>query len=613
MANESTVIQEGNTVIVDATLRPRTLLLHTYEVERLLASGGMGAVYLVRHTELGTRHAVKIIKPELTGTQSAADVLELFRREAATLSGIRHDAVVSYEGFFRDEKRTCYLVMEFVDGPSLSQVLKQRALSINEVYRLRDRLAGGLESAHARGVTHRDLSPDNVILPEGRVEQAKLIDFGIAKLANSAATTIIGTSFAGKLRYAAPEQLGLFGGEIRPVCDIYSLGLVLAAAIGKPLAMGESLGTAVLARQQVPDLSQVEAGLRSQLQVMLQPDPVNRPQSMGELLRHWPRPQQDIPDLRPPVQVSGRTWRVPLRLLPLIVLGGLVLAMSWLIYRVNEQPSQQAADQRPEPLPLTDEQRAEQATEPAVSPPTAASEANGEPARPPTPVSPLLPEIAGPLGDVLPHEGGPETPMAPVEPEAARWTEPRDPAVSLPPAPQKDNDQASDGPRQPTAPSMSDPSPVTETGPGAAAVPAVSEPPSEERGARPTQPAEVPVAQPAASAEPSAKSQEPPPASITPPLIPPPERETKPQPPSRPAVATSVPPRRATPSKPPAPLKPKPIVKEVPKAAKAVPKANNQPRRSGRAVPARCGNLLSKMQLGEPLSASDKALLKECR
>jgi eukaryotic-like serine/threonine-protein kinase len=131
------------------------------------------------------------------------------------------------------------------------------------VWQLRNRLADGLAAAHAKGIIHRDIAPDNVILPEGSVQGAKLIDFGIAKRRDPAAGTIIGRIFAGKWGYVAPEQLGLFGVEVGPYSDIYSLGLVLAeAATGKPLDMGDSLETTIQARWQVPDLSQVPAELR---------------------------------------------------------------------------------------------------------------------------------------------------------------------------------------------------------------------------------------------------------------------------------------------------------------------------------------------------------------
>ncbi len=271
------------------TIAPGQLLGHTYRIEALLARGGMGEVYRARHAEIETEHAIKIILPELAGD---ARMVDLFRREASILRTIRHEAIVGYEGVSRDENGRLYLVMEFVDGPSLSKVLKQGPMQPAQVRQLRDRLADGLAAAHEKGVIHRDLSPDNVILPGGDLGKAKIIDFGISKLADPEARTLVGEDFAGKYSYVSPEQVGLYGGKVDSRSDIYSLGLVLAAAaIGKPLDMGGSPITVVEARRAVPNLERVPAELREQLTAMLQPDPAKRPQAMRALVPDPARPQ----------------------------------------------------------------------------------------------------------------------------------------------------------------------------------------------------------------------------------------------------------------------------------------------------------------------------------
>jgi serine/threonine protein kinase len=265
------------------TFPPGSLIGHTYRIEALLARGGMGEVYRARHAELNTDHALKIILPELANNQR---IVDLFRREASVLRTIRHDAVVAYDGVSRDENGRLYLVMEFVDGPSLSKLMGNRTFTAEEVRQLRDRLADGLAVAHDKGVIHRDISPDNVILPGGDVDKAKIIDFGISKMADPEQKTIVGDDFAGKFSYVSPEQLGMFGGKVDGRSDIYSLGLVLAAAAqGEPLDMGLSPISVIEARRAVPDLSRVPAGVRADLAAMLQPDPAKRPQSMRELAR----------------------------------------------------------------------------------------------------------------------------------------------------------------------------------------------------------------------------------------------------------------------------------------------------------------------------------------
>ncbi len=102
--------------------------------------------------------------------------------------------------------------MEYLTGESLAERLKRGRLEPAEVDILRRRLAGGLGAAHEAGIIHRDVTPDNIILPGGDPARAKIIDFGIARLAET--QTVIGDGFAGKYRYVSPEQLGLQGGEI---------------------------------------------------------------------------------------------------------------------------------------------------------------------------------------------------------------------------------------------------------------------------------------------------------------------------------------------------------------------------------------------------------------
>jgi len=268
-----------------AVLSPGNLLGNTYVIEALLARGGMGEVYRARHVELGTEHAIKIILPSLADDPK---IVQLFRDEARKLGRVNNDAVVDYEGFFRDERGLRYLVMEFVHGEALDQILRRRRLEPDEVLRLRDRLALGLAAAHEMGIVHRDVSPENILLPGGSVDRAKLIDFGIAKSMDPSGVTVIGGDFAGKFSYVSPEQVGLFGGRVDLRSDIYSLGLVLAAAamgFGKKLDMGSTAPTMIAARQRVPDLSEVPATLRPVIASMLEPRPEDRPPSMRALLR----------------------------------------------------------------------------------------------------------------------------------------------------------------------------------------------------------------------------------------------------------------------------------------------------------------------------------------
>ncbi|WP_109110292.1 serine/threonine-protein kinase [Azospirillum sp. TSO35-2] len=277
-----------------APIGPGTLLSHTYLVEGLIARGGMGEVHRARHIDMNTWHAVKVIRPELA---QDAKMVELLRREAAALRDIRHEAVVAYDGVFRDEYGRLLLSMEFLDGPSLQEVMQAGPLDAGSVAILLDRIASGLAAAHQRGIIHRDMSADNVILPGRRIADAKIIDFGIAKQTAAGAGTVIGDAFAGKYGYASPEQFGLFGGQVGPQSDIYSAGLVLAAvALGRPLDMGRTPQAMIERRMTVPDLSALDEPLRGVLRSMLEPDPQARVKTMAELvgaLTHRP------PDITP--------------------------------------------------------------------------------------------------------------------------------------------------------------------------------------------------------------------------------------------------------------------------------------------------------------------------
>ncbi|GJD53954.1 Serine/threonine-protein kinase PknD [Methylobacterium crusticola] len=256
-----------------------TRLNDTYVVRDLIAAGGMGEVYKGEALGTGDTVAIKVIKPELARNVAA---LALFRREASSLHNLNHEAIVRYFVFSVDPKLDLpYLAMEFVDGALLSERLDAGALDTPTLCLLLRRLAAGLQAAHALGIIHRDVSPDNVILPGGSVARAKLIDFGIAR-APSPDGTVIGGGFAGKYAYVSPEQLGLYGGDVTPKSDIYSLGLLLVhASRGRPLDMGSSHLDVIEKRRRVPDLSGVDERVRPVLTAMLQPHPKDRPADMA--------------------------------------------------------------------------------------------------------------------------------------------------------------------------------------------------------------------------------------------------------------------------------------------------------------------------------------------
>jgi serine/threonine protein kinase/tetratricopeptide (TPR) repeat protein len=264
------------------SIKPESILFGEYRVLEELRQGGMGAVYRAHHLSLGVDRAIKVIRADQSDDPIAA---EFFLREAHALLDVQHEAVVRCHELLRDDAERFYLVMELINGPTLSELLKQRPLGPTEIHALLRRLGPGLAAAHACGVIHRDIAADNIVLPEGRPDLAKLIDFGLAKLVATGDQTIQ-DGFKGRLAYASPEQLGLYGGRIDQRSDIYSLGVVLAeAASGEPLFARPSFFEAFEVRRTVPELAgSIRGSLRSLIQWMLAPDPKDRPESVSVLL-----------------------------------------------------------------------------------------------------------------------------------------------------------------------------------------------------------------------------------------------------------------------------------------------------------------------------------------
>ncbi|WP_068079671.1 serine/threonine-protein kinase [Novosphingobium rosa] len=285
------------------TIQVGDVLNHIFEVRRFIARGGMGEVFEGVNVTSDERVAIKVILPALAADP---DVTSMFRKEARTLTGLRHDALVQYRVLAQEPQLgVLYIVTEYIDGLNLSHELGRIGAGVSDLLALLRRLAQGLQAAHRLGAIHRDISPDNVLLEGGQLSQAKIIDFGIAKDIGPGSATIVGDGFAGKLNYVAPEQLGDYGRDIGPWTDVYSLGLVvLAIAQGRDVAMGGSLVDAVNKRRAVPDLASVPEPLRLLLTGMLQPDPARRMRSMDEVLAQIETIEAK---LRPPADMTSQT------------------------------------------------------------------------------------------------------------------------------------------------------------------------------------------------------------------------------------------------------------------------------------------------------------------
>jgi hypothetical protein len=268
----------------DGRLPIGAVLNHTYAIKRFTARGGMGEVYEGYNiTNPDDRVAIKVMLPALAADPN---VRALFQNEAAVLIRIHHPALVPYRVAAEDPTLGVYfIVTEFVDGAPLSELLGELKPTPADLKALTRRLAEGLAAAHAVGAVHRDMSPDNVLLPDRRLAAAKIVDFGIAKNLDPTKATIIGDGFAGKLGYGAPEQFGDFDRQIGPWTDVYSLGLViLALASGRNVDMGATMVDAVDKRRAGLDVSVAPPELRPVLQNMLAADPAARLRSMEAVI-----------------------------------------------------------------------------------------------------------------------------------------------------------------------------------------------------------------------------------------------------------------------------------------------------------------------------------------
>jgi eukaryotic-like serine/threonine-protein kinase len=193
-----------------------------FEVLEPVGAGGTAAVYRARDHQTGAEVALKVLRG-----LSELDARRL-DREAEALASVAHDGIVGYLAHGRTEGGSLYLAMEWIEGPPLARVLRRERLGVDAVARLGRGIAAALASAHARGVVHRDLKPQNVILVHGAVDRPKLVDFGLAKVwTDAAASTLTHTGLVvGTPAYMAPEQ-ARGSGDVDHRADAFALGCIL--------------------------------------------------------------------------------------------------------------------------------------------------------------------------------------------------------------------------------------------------------------------------------------------------------------------------------------------------------------------------------------------------
>src|SRR5712692_9628254 len=283
---DAAALQAANDSLVGQTLAGK------YSIEELIKRGGMGSVYRGKHVLMDKTVAVKVLRPSL-----AVDdvVVARFSREAKAASRISHPHAVSVTDFGEAENGVVFLVMEYLDGRTLKEIIRSEGpMPVDRVLEIIRQVAGALDAAHQQGVVHRDLKSDNVMLSEAKGgDWAKVLDFGIAKIQLpegfhdadiTAPNLVVGTP-----QYMSPEQCS----QTQPIdarSDVYSLGVIVYEMLaGRVPFTGESPTVIMMKQVQEPPPSLRAA--RPQLPVEIErvvaralaKQPAARYQTAGEL------------------------------------------------------------------------------------------------------------------------------------------------------------------------------------------------------------------------------------------------------------------------------------------------------------------------------------------
>jgi predicted Ser/Thr protein kinase len=280
-----------------------------FRIEREIGTGGMGTVYLATHLGLERPVAVKIIKREFA---SDADVADRFLREARTMAKLHHPhaAMIFDAGNLPDGRQ--FIVMEFVEGETLSQVLaREGRFSASRAVEIATQICDVLEEAHRLGIIHRDLKPSNILIGKRGV---CVLDFGVAKvLASSAESTATHAStgsgqLVGTPRYMSPEQC--LGQRVGARSDLYSLGVLLYEMLAGRPPFVDPLQSALLVKQAtapappLPKLRQdIARPLALAVHTLLAKRPEDRPRTAASakalLERSLVQPERTLPDIEP--------------------------------------------------------------------------------------------------------------------------------------------------------------------------------------------------------------------------------------------------------------------------------------------------------------------------
>ncbi len=279
---------DGRTVLPEGSL-----IAGRYRIIRKLAAGGMGEVYQAEHIELHKQFAVKVMLPALSSDQ---EFVNRFKREAISASRIGQLNIIDISDFGQTEDEgRFYFVMEFLDGVTIASLLhREGKMPILRMVNVALQTARALAAAHAQGIVHRDMKPENVMVLQrpGQPDFVKVLDFGVAKVSKGpgeGGQTQLGM-VVGTPQYMSPEQA--MGVAVDARTDTYALGLIFYEMLsGTPTYMGDT--ASILMVKQVTEpappfpealTATLPAALNDLIFQMLEKDPKNRPETMDKVV-----------------------------------------------------------------------------------------------------------------------------------------------------------------------------------------------------------------------------------------------------------------------------------------------------------------------------------------
>jgi serine/threonine protein kinase len=286
------------------TLPGPTLLSSRYLLEKRLGRGSMGQVYLARDQNLVTRSvAVKTVRPDILDDEGLqeGEAIARFEREARAAASIRHPNVIDVTDFGKSPDGVFFLVMEYIDGESLYQLLRREGtLDILRTITIMGQVVAGVDAAHDEGILHRDLKPANIFIMKRKRSGSgvgegfvKVGDFGLAKIVNSdrnETNTASGPESRGIIgtpEYMAPEQMQT-GVQLDARADVYAMGAIAYHMLGGRTPFVGDIAQLVAQKlmQAPPSLltlrSDIPAGVDKAILHALARDPLARPQSANE-------------------------------------------------------------------------------------------------------------------------------------------------------------------------------------------------------------------------------------------------------------------------------------------------------------------------------------------